>query len=365
MGQTQPTRKRPAFRREERHELRYQLSVTIATLLSWLCFLIPPPLRYGVADRLGALFFRASHAYRANVEANVRQVLGPEATDADVRQTTRSIFRASARNFIDLLTLPRRSDRYLIRSTNLVEGDWSLITDTIAAGTGVVLVTGHVGCFDFIGQSFSAHGLKLTVVTGRTTSRFIFDGVTRLRGARGATMVEPTPGGVRNVIRALRRGECAVFLADRDFFQNGREVSFFGHRTTLPPGPVRIARDTGAPMIPIFTRRARHGHELRIFPPMYVPKTKDVDADVQVGLERLVAVLEKGIGAATDQWAMFQRVWPDTPPEPVRVFPVGSPLESELLERVASHLPERKTGDGGQWLSLYARKAGPERAPSD
>jgi KDO2-lipid IV(A) lauroyltransferase len=365
VGQTHLTRKRPAFSREERHELRYQLSVTLATLLSWFCFLIPTPLRYGLAERLGALFYRASHAYRANVEANIRQVLGDEASDADVRLMTRSIFRASARNFMDLLTLPRRSSRSLLRTTHLVEGDRSLIDDALATGSGVILVTGHVGCFDFIGQSMSAYGLKLTVVTGRTTSRFIFDGVTRLRGARGATMVEPTPGGVRGVIRALRRGECAVLLADRDFFQNGREVTFFGRRTTLPPGPVRIARDTGAPLIPIFTRRARHGHELRIFPPIYVAKTKDVDADVQAGLEQLVPVLEKGISDAADQWVMFQRVWPDTPPEPVRVFPVGSPLESELLEKVASHLPERKVGDGGQWLSLHPRKPEPERSPSD
>jgi len=365
VGQKQAeARKKPAFRKEERHEFRYHLSVTLASLLSWFCFLMPTSWRYWVADQFGAFFFRASHAYRANVEANVRQVLGADVADADVRMTTRSIFLSSARNFMDLLTLPRRSSRDLLRSTHLVEGDWSVIADALATGKGAVLVTGHVGCFDFIGQSISAHGEKLTVVTGRTTSRFIFDGVTWLRGARGAAMVEPTPSGVRNVIRALRRGECTVFLADRDFFQNGRDVTFFGRRTTLPPGPVRIARDSGAPLVPIFTRRARHGHELRIFPPMTIEKTTDVDADVQVGLQRLAAVLERGIGDSIDQWVMFQRVWPDTPPEPVRVFPVGSPLESELLEKVASHLPERKAGDGGR-LTLSPRKPEAERPVSE
>jgi KDO2-lipid IV(A) lauroyltransferase len=336
----------PKFRKEERHELRYQLSVGIAATLSWFFFLVPAPLRNAFAERSGSLFFRVSHGYRDSVLRNVQQVLGKDQEDARVRAIARSIFRNSALNFMDLLTLPRRSNQSLVRSTYVVRGDWSMIDDALATGRGIIFITGHVGCFDFIGQSFVAHGLKLIIVTGRTTSRFIFDGVTWLRGTRGATFVEPTPSGVRNVIKALRRGECAVFVIDRDFFQNGYEVDFFDRKTTLPPGAVRIARDTGALVVPMFTRRVRRGHELRIFPPMEIEKTKDVAADVRCGLNKLIPVLEQGIASAVDQWVMFQSVWPETPPEAVKIFPSGSPLESELLEKVASHLPEIKAGDG-------------------
>lgn len=336
----------PTFRKEDRHELRYELSVAMAATLSWFFFLVPAPLRNIFAERCGLLFFRFSHAYRENVLNNVQQVLGKEQEDAHVRDVAKSIFRNSALNFMDLLTLPRRSNQSLARSTHVVQGEWSMIDDALATGRGIIFATGHVGCFDFIGQSFVAHGLKMTIVTGRTTSRFIFDGVTWLRGSRGTTFVEPTPSGVRHVIKALRRGECAVFVIDRDFFQNGYEVEFFGRNTTLPPGAVRIARDTGALVIPMFTRRTRRGHELRIYPPLEIEKTRDVSADVHRGLERLLPILEAGISSAIEQWVMFQKVWPDTPPDAVKIFPSGSPLESELLERVASHLPEIKSGDG-------------------
>ena len=346
VGSRMTSARRPRFRREERHEFRYRLSIALATTLSWFLYVTPAPLRTAIARLVGLLFYRLSHTYRRNVEANVRQVLGAKASEDDVRRISRSIFVTSALNFLDLLILPRRPDRDLLRTTYAVEGSWQRIDELLARGQGLIFATGHVGSFDFMGQALTARGYKLTVVTGRTTARFIFDGVTHLRGLRGATLVEPTPSGVRSVIRALRRGECAVFLTDRDFFQNGREVVFFGRRTTLPPGPVRIARDTGAPLLPVFTRRGRDAHELRILEPMYVEKTDDVDADIRAGLDRLVTALEKGIGETLEQWVMFQRVWPDTPPEPVRVFPVGSPLESELLEKVASHLPERKARDG-------------------
>jgi KDO2-lipid IV(A) lauroyltransferase len=282
------------------------------------------------------------------VESNVRHVLDKSENDGEVRDLTRNIFITNAINFMDLLTLPRRSRRYLSRATYVVTGDWKVIDEVRRSGRGIIFVSAHVGCFDFIGQALQARGYPLTVVTGRTTARFIFDGVTWLRKSRGSTLVEPTPSGIRKVIKALRRGECAVFVADRDFFENGHEVTFFGKQTTLPPGPVRIARDTGAVLIPVFTRRTRHGNQLRIYPLMEIVKTKDVRADVKRGMEQLVPILEEGIDSALEQWVMFQRGWPEAPQEPVRIFPTGSPLESELLEKVVAHLPERKTGDDGE-----------------
>lgn len=335
------TTKHPRFRREERREFRYLLSITIAETLSWLFWLIPTRARYALADTLSAAFHRSTHTYRDNVEANVRQVVGEGVPDEQIQEIGKGIFRISGRNFMDVITLPRRSSASLLSSVVPRTGSWETIDRAIAERRGVIFVTGHVGCFDFIGQAFRAKGYKMTVVTGRTTSRFIFDGVTHLRASNGSKMVEPTPSGVRDVIRALRRGECAVIVCDRDFFQNGREVTFFGRSTTLPPGVVRIARDTGAIVVPIFTRRRERDHELHVHDPFSIEKTGDLPTDMDQGLAKVASILEDGIRASIDQWAMFQRVWPDAAPQPVRVFPVGSPLESELLEKVASALPER------------------------
>lgn len=338
----QGTRKRtPAFRREKRREFRYRLSIFCAEAISWFFWLWPPPFRRWFADRCGDLFFRVSHAYRENVLNNLAHVFGAGSNHQVPDAIVRSIFRTSAQNFLDLITMPRIRRASMVRSITLVDGDWSYLDDALALGKGVVLVTAHLGCFDYIGNSLHAKGYKLTAVTGRTTSRFIFDGVTHLRASKGIALVEPTPSGVRRVIQALRRGEIVVFLTDRDFFQNGRPVIFFGEETTLPPGAVRIARETGAPIVPLFTRRAGKKHQMILMPPLVVEKTGTVDADIDRGLDQVKSVLEQAISANAEQWAMFQRVWPEEPIPPVRVFPVGSPLESELLEKVASVVPER------------------------
>lgn len=362
--------RRPQFRKEERRELRYQLSIGIAFTLSWIFWLFPPPVRGWFADRCGDLFYRVSSTYPRNVRENVEIVQAHMQRNDDPDPLVRSIFRTSARNFMDLIIIPRHRKKTFITSVRLGAGSWQTLDDALAAGKGGLLVSGHIGCFDYIGQAIAARGYKLTVVTGRTTSRFIFDGVTWLRGTHGMAMVEPTPSGVRAVMRAVRRNEFAVFVADRDFFQNGYDVTFMGQETTLPPGPVRIARETGAPIIPVMTRRVRRGHEVSFGDPFVVERTEDMKADMAAGMSWLVASLERWITASLDQWVMFQRVWPEHRHVPVRVFPVGSPLESELLERVATALPEiesragrRSREQGGGASSGSSRTEAPPASP--
>lgn len=337
-------RKGSRFEKDAPQEFRQRLAVLVAMVFSWIARSMPGFARNWLADRSGDLFYVSFKTYRHNVTANAAQVLGLPATDPRVRRTTIRIFRQSSRNFADMLLVPHKSVSKIAADAQPVAGDWTILDDALAAGKGAILVTGHLGSFDYIGQILGARGYRLTVMTTRTTARFIFDAVTHLRRSKGVSIIEASPSGVRKAMQALRRGECLVLATDRDFHLNGRPVVFFGKETTLPPGAARIGRETGAPLVPIFGQRLKKGHGVRILPPFTVPKTKDIEDDIANGLTKIVAVLEQAIALTPDQWFMFQRVWPSGPVAPVRVFPVGSPLETDILERVGAALPGRRRG---------------------
>jgi KDO2-lipid IV(A) lauroyltransferase len=180
----------------------------------------------------------------------------------------------------------------------------------LALGKGCILITAHVGAFDYMGHYLHARGYKLTIVTGRTTARIVFDGVTYLRQSNGLSLVEATPSGVRKAIQTVMQGNCAVIVCDRDFFQNGNDVVLFGDPTTLPPGAVRIARDTGAAIVPVFGKRIGNRHRLTILEPFTVEKTPHLGADLSRGMDMVVKSMETGLRDAPDQWVMFQSVWP-------------------------------------------------------
>ncbi|HEV2527572.1 MAG TPA: hypothetical protein VGT61_03845 [Thermomicrobiales bacterium] len=301
-----------AFRREKRDPIRHRLSILTVRIVSRFAAALPYRVRLALGMMIGSLVFRLNSGFRENIQDNLRHVLGPDADPALVERTTRSISRNGIHNILDLLTTPHQSPDDLARDVTFddetIERMERLRSDT----KGVIVLTGHLGSFDMIGVGLTNRGYPCTALTGRTTYRVLFDAIAYLRGSHGALVVEPTPSGVRELYRSLRRGAMVGIVTDRDFFQNGLPVSFFGSETTLPPGAVRIARDTGAAILPVFARREGRRHVIRSQEPFMVERTSDAAADIEAGMRRMVAALEREIGAEPDQWSIFQRVWPDS-----------------------------------------------------
>lgn len=321
------------FRRERRQVKREKLAVRLANVAAHLVTWLPAPLRATIANQIAAIWIRSTPHYRDNVMANIGQVLGPGVSHAELKELAKGVFRISAHNFAEMLRMRIAPSRKVLDEVPSVPEDLDLFWEARATGQGIVVVTAHIGAFDLVGLSIGASGVPLTVMTGRTTSRMLFDAVSWLRQGHGVRVVEPTPAGVKEVIKALRRGEVAGFVCDYDFFRNGVPVTLFGKETTLPPGAIRIARDTGSIVVPMFAYRERGKHRLRVLQPFEVPRTPDVDRDVAGGMAVLVGRLEQGIGATPEQWVLFQQAWPSAADAPIPDSLAAAPLASNSNPR--------------------------------
>ena len=317
------------FRREARQVKREKVAVRLANATAHLVARMPRPIRDAAIDLAGAIWIRSTPHYRDNVMANIGQVLGPDVSRVELEQIAKRVFRLSADNFAELLRMRVAPSERVVAEVPSVAADLEIFRAARATGKGIVVVTAHIGAFDLVGLTIGASGIPLTVMTGRTTSRMLFDAVSWLRQGHGVRVVEPTPAGVKDVIKALRRGEVAGFVSDYDFFRNGVPVTLFGRETTLPPGAIRIARDTGSIVVPMFAYREDGSHRLRVGESFTVPRTHDVDADVAGGMAVLANRLEDGIGATPDQWVLFQRAWPSAPDAHSLAAPGGEDLVLE------------------------------------
>lgn len=307
--------------------MRYRISVALTATLSWIAWLMPQRLRKQVAIAGGNLYLRYFPTYRANVMDNLRHAM-PDATELEIDLATRSVFHQAAFNFIDLFLIPHVGRKPIsTKQDPLIGGSWSYLDDALALGKGAIILTAHLGPFDYIMQFLNQRGYRITSVTGRTTSRFVFDGITWLRRRNHSAIVEASPSGIKQVFQALKRGECAAFLGDYDFSGSGFPVKMFGGTTRVPQGPVRIARDTGAPIVPLFSRRVGDRHHLILLPPFQVPKTRNKDADLREGLHKIAASIEYAVSRTPDQWVMFQRLFLPERDAPGRVRPIGSMIE--------------------------------------
>lgn len=300
------------FRKSQRRDLTFYLAAEFAAILSWLVRVTPDAIVDSIARRIGDISYLISKQWRANVNSNLAHVLDLPEQSARIRRTTRAVFQTNALNIATLLRSPHQGRNDLLRSLDLTHCSWDVLDEAMAHKRGVIVLTAHLGSFDTMGSAVQIRGYPMTALTTRTTNRFAFEFVSFLRQSHNLGLIEASSSGLREAIEHLRAGKVLCLLSDRDFFLNGRDVEFFGEATTLPIGAARLARDTGATIVPIFTIRQGRKHTLMIEPSFTVPKTADREADIAAGMKRVVDALETAIAIAPEQWVMFQRVWPET-----------------------------------------------------
>lgn len=291
-----------------------RLIVLLARVVSVITFHSPVWVGYLIADLVGHWMFWRFPSYRNAVIDNLRHVYRFRIPESALRRKARWVFRVSARNFWDLCCVPH-IDRMELKSMHrVVEGNWEMIDDALAEGHGVILVTGHLGAFDFIGQYVLTSRYRPLVLTAPTVGRSLFAGVTYLRASRGGRIEVASARSLRHVVQALRAGELVLMVVDRDFTDGGWPVDFFGSPTTLPAGAVKLARELGSPIIPLISLRENVRRRARRFifyigEPIRIERTHDRAADLDRGMRQLASTLEHYISLAPEQWVTFQPVW--------------------------------------------------------
>jgi len=301
-------------RKPENRKQRW--GIVAAWLFANFTRITPTRVGYWLADRVGDFAYWRTRVYRLNVIDNLRHAYRGELTELALRGQARRTFRVSARNFWDLGRVPHLSREDFNRMTRLPENDWSMIEALHAEGKGCIILTGHFGAFDFVGQTLFVRGYNPYVLTSPTVGEFVYSAVSWLRKSKGAPIEDISSAAIRRMMRVLRQGGYVGFVADHDFTDTGVPVRLFGEITTLPVGAVRLSRVTGAPIVPVFAQRDDDGgraqrYAFHIGDPFVIERTSDERADVEVGMRRMVETLEHYISMRPEQWVMFQRVWPE------------------------------------------------------
>ncbi|MFQ3640737.1 MAG: lysophospholipid acyltransferase family protein, partial [Chloracidobacterium sp.] len=184
-----------------------------------------------------------------------------------------------------------------------------------AQGRGVIFFTGHLGAWELSAYAHALYGHPLTVLV-RPIDNPRIDALVRHYRTRSGNRILSKHRDLRSLVAGLRRGETVGILADVNVQpQHGIFCPFFGRPACTSPLVARLARRTGAVVIPGYmvwdARRARH--RLIFEPPVDLARTTDEAHDIAENTARLTRRWEAVVRRYPDQWLWIHRRWKSQP----------------------------------------------------
>lgn len=207
-----------------------------------------------------------------------------------------------------------------------------------ASGRGLIIATAHMGSFEVGLAGLAAQGQPLHVIFQRDAQGLFEKQRSSLRH-RLKVNESPIDDGWTMWITlrdALLRGEAVIMQADRVMpGQRGQKVPFLHGHLEIPPGPAKLARLSGAWIVPIFSIRLPDGRVKLCVEPPITPDDDVADTTASTSsrradplLQKLSTVLQKYVRAYPEQWLMFhpafcedQAATPSAAPSPHQEAP--------------------------------------------
>jgi len=201
---------------------RKQVACVVYRGSSAMLQLLPRSVVLRLGSRAGQLLAAVSPRRRAVVAGNLRHVVGPAASDADLARLVRRSFASYGRYWTESALLVAKSRGLFAAETDIVGR--AHLDEAIARGRGVILTLPHVGSWDVGGAYLVEQGIALTGVAEVVEPPALFAWFVARRAALGLTALPLGGGAAAQLLKELRRGGVIALLADRDILGDGVDV---------------------------------------------------------------------------------------------------------------------------------------------
>jgi KDO2-lipid IV(A) lauroyltransferase len=180
---------------------------------------------------------------------------------------------------------------------------------------GALILTAHFGNWDLLSVLTPRIGFPLTIISKDVKNRALNTFWMDMRRAKGLSIV-PAHQSYRKCRAALKRNELVGFILDQNMIdKEGIFVDFFGRPACTTPGLAFMAAQSGAPVIPVFTRRLENGrHEMRVYPPLDPPPDREPET-IREATQQYTRIIEDMVRQYPDQWIWIHRRWRTQPPD--------------------------------------------------
>lgn len=284
------------------------------------------PLPYGLlvwlGRRIGELLLLFPLAFVRIAQRNLELCL-PDAPAAERQRILREHFRSVGIGIFETAISWWSSDERIRKLTRL-EGEEHLQA-ALARGRGAILLSAHFTTLEIGARALCAR--IAASIMYRPTSNPVLEGfLMRNRGKRAKRAIPRDD--IRTLISALKNNEPVWYAPDQSYRKKGAQmVPFFGIPAATNTATSRLARMTGAAVLPYFPERlpGSRGYRMIIKPMLDGFPSDDPVADAQ----RFNGLIEAQVRVVPEQYLWIHRRFKGLTPDYPDYYGKAKPATSD------------------------------------
>jgi len=275
-------------------------------VVSFFVCLMPYSWLLGIGSLLGRVYYRAASRQRDRALSQIKECLGLSNEAAEY--IIRGLFTNLAQSFFEILYTPALSSKNIRQYIEIENRHY--LDEAIAKGSGVAVVTGHIGNWEWLGTALSLYGFRVASIAKRQPNDQYMRILTEIRESVGIECFTRGTAEVVAAAKVLKKGRLLGFFSDQDGGPEGVFVEFLGKMASTHTGLAVFSRRLGVPLVPAFiVRRPEGGHRIIVSPPIELPETGDTETDIKNIIEKATQVVENTVRQYPDEWLWFQKRW--------------------------------------------------------
>ncbi len=283
----------------------------ILMFMSWVACRTPYSLLMKIGAGLGRLYFRFIKKQRNLAIKQMRESL--KIDQAEAEQLVRESFINMGKNFMEVLYMPALNKENFDKFIEIEHLE--RMKSAISEKHGVVVLTGHVGNWEWLSAAFTMNDLPVSAIAKQQPNMDYTNALNDLRATINVEIFSRGTSELLSAAKALKKGRILGFLADQDAGPGGAFIEFLGKTASTPMGAAVFAKKFNSPIIPAFILRQPDGHhKVLVGEIIRYTDTGNPDKDLFDLTYKMTKILEKIILDNPTQWLWFQKRW-NTPPE--------------------------------------------------
>jgi Kdo2-lipid IVA lauroyltransferase/acyltransferase len=230
-----------------KYRWRHMIEYGALRAVSGLLVVLPHRMALGLAWGPARMAWALNGALRTRTMRRLRQALGGEIPEQNLRRIAWLAFRNLAFTAVEGMRLPGITPAWVAR--HIDPGPVASVQAELTKGHGLIVAVPHLGNWELAGTALQSQGVGLIALVRRQRNPLMNAWITRIRLGTGVEAIDTRSRDIGVVAQKLRNErKVLAILPDVRAKAGGVPVTFLGVETEVPGGAAHYARESGVPI---------------------------------------------------------------------------------------------------------------------